>query len=547
MAKKNRPRSGSLGYKPKVKAERPYPNIEEWEDTDEEKPLGFAGYKAGMTRVLMVQNEEGPSKGQESAMPVTILEAPPLRVYGARFYTEDINNGETVYTEAWTDSPSPELQKATDIPKNGNMDNLGIINPRQIQLYDRQDNNHNWILRENSDTGEMIIRRTDGQTGNNKITITQEQTTLNTELYIEESIASNLQLQDNQLINSETNQVLFGDNINLQNTNNIEGVENLEVDTINNQDVQDLSSQNLEEVLNEGNDAGAKDITNVQNLGVGGESNPDDQLDVDGNANIEGDLDVGREVYAEGGITVPELKGEADNCREIKNNAPWADSGVYNITPGNQELEVYCDMDFNGGGWTLIHISRSNFGDNRFYNAAYDDTFQNHNMDQGEVLTPDREKSGARMHIDMFDDLPDNEADYYLRFYRVMDDGRSGTGEILFKFPEDKSRQEIWDSVYAGNRRSFDGDQYEIWDWENSQWDTVNVDGNNENFHEQIRPDGSDWYHTSKPDYQGNGGTSDDSWNRYDALDASWVRGFYEPTGNCQNGCNYDVVYHYAK
>ena len=136
MADKNRPRSGSLGYKPKVRAHRPYPGIEEWEDTDEEKPLGFAGYKVGMTRVLMVQNEEGPDKGQETACPVTILETPPLRVYGARFYTEDINSGKQVYTEAWTDSPAPELQKATDIPKSGNLDNLEKAKEHSEELTD---------------------------------------------------------------------------------------------------------------------------------------------------------------------------------------------------------------------------------------------------------------------------------------------------------------------------------------------------------------------------------------------------------------------------
>jgi len=40
MSQKNRPRSGSLGYKPKVRAERMYPEIDKYEDTDEQKPLG---------------------------------------------------------------------------------------------------------------------------------------------------------------------------------------------------------------------------------------------------------------------------------------------------------------------------------------------------------------------------------------------------------------------------------------------------------------------------------------------------------------------------
>ena len=124
MSDINVPRSGSLGFKPKVRADRIYPDIDNWKETDEQKPLGFAGYKVGMTRVVMIDDQEGATKGQEVAEAVTILEAPPLRVYGARFYTEDPNTGKQVFTEAWTESPSKELQNAVDLPKDGNLDNL---------------------------------------------------------------------------------------------------------------------------------------------------------------------------------------------------------------------------------------------------------------------------------------------------------------------------------------------------------------------------------------------------------------------------------------
>ena len=124
MADVNVPRSGSLGYKPKVRADRVYPDIDNWPEADEPAPLDFPTYKAGMTRVLHVDDTEGATQGQEVATPVTVLEAPPARVYGARFYTYDPNHGKQVMTEAWTESPSPELQRATDIPKDGNLGNL---------------------------------------------------------------------------------------------------------------------------------------------------------------------------------------------------------------------------------------------------------------------------------------------------------------------------------------------------------------------------------------------------------------------------------------
>lgn len=136
MPKKSRSRSGSLGFKPKVRAKRMYPEVSTWEESEEQKPLGFAGYKVGMTRVLMVDDTEGATKGQEVAEAVTILEVPPLRVYGARFYTEDINTGKHVFTEAWTESPSKELQRAVDIPKEGNMDNLEEAKDKSERLTD---------------------------------------------------------------------------------------------------------------------------------------------------------------------------------------------------------------------------------------------------------------------------------------------------------------------------------------------------------------------------------------------------------------------------
>ncbi|WP_414837818.1 50S ribosomal protein L3 [Candidatus Nanosalina sp. VS9-1] len=136
MSKKNRPRSGSLGYKPKVRAERMYPEIDNYEDTDEQKPLGYAGYKVGMSRVMMVDDTEGATQGQEVAEAVTILEAPPLRVYGARFYVEDPNSGKQVFTEAWTESPAKELQRATDIPKDGNMENLEKAKEHSDRIVD---------------------------------------------------------------------------------------------------------------------------------------------------------------------------------------------------------------------------------------------------------------------------------------------------------------------------------------------------------------------------------------------------------------------------
>ena len=86
MGRISRPRRGSLAYSPRKRAKSIVPKIRTWPREQEVRMLGFAGYKVGMTHVLMLDDTPGITKGKEIFMPVTIVEAPPLIVYGIRAY-----------------------------------------------------------------------------------------------------------------------------------------------------------------------------------------------------------------------------------------------------------------------------------------------------------------------------------------------------------------------------------------------------------------------------------------------------------------------------
>ncbi len=124
MADKNHPRRGSLGYKPQRRAGRPYPTLTPPEETEAGEPVGFAGYKAGMTRVLRIDDEyESPTKGQEVADAVTVVEVPPLAVYGIRAYGVT-PEGENPLTEVYADNISSDLERAAVVPDRTDVSTL---------------------------------------------------------------------------------------------------------------------------------------------------------------------------------------------------------------------------------------------------------------------------------------------------------------------------------------------------------------------------------------------------------------------------------------
>jgi len=76
-----------MAFRPRKRAESQVPKVY-WPSLVEKRVLGFAGYKAGMIQIACIDDSDSPTKGQEVVTPATVIEVPPLVVYGIRGYKE---------------------------------------------------------------------------------------------------------------------------------------------------------------------------------------------------------------------------------------------------------------------------------------------------------------------------------------------------------------------------------------------------------------------------------------------------------------------------
>ena len=126
MPTPSNPRKGSKGFGPRKRAASEVPRFRSWPEADGEPSLqGFAGYKAGMTHVMMVNDHpDSPLEGTTESVPVTIVETPPLRVAAVRTY-RDTPYGKRPITEVWTDELDEETERAVAQPDEaGDIDEL---------------------------------------------------------------------------------------------------------------------------------------------------------------------------------------------------------------------------------------------------------------------------------------------------------------------------------------------------------------------------------------------------------------------------------------
>jgi large subunit ribosomal protein L3 len=101
---------------PRVRAKRIYPKVKGFSNAKDAVLQGFAGYKVGMTHIIITDgNKNSMTKGEDITLPVTVVECPPLKIIGVRFYKKRYKS-----IQPQTDilaKPDKELARKLNVPK----------------------------------------------------------------------------------------------------------------------------------------------------------------------------------------------------------------------------------------------------------------------------------------------------------------------------------------------------------------------------------------------------------------------------------------------
>lgn len=115
--KKQNPRHGSMQFWPRVKAKKSHARVSSWSG-DNQSLLGFAGYKVGMTHLMLIDNRATTkTKGKEIFCPATIIECPPLKAASIRFYQNS-----KALSQITAQKLDKEISSRIKIPKKNDFD-----------------------------------------------------------------------------------------------------------------------------------------------------------------------------------------------------------------------------------------------------------------------------------------------------------------------------------------------------------------------------------------------------------------------------------------
>ena len=117
MPSTHNPRRGTMQFWPRKRASRLTARVRTWAPSKEAKPLGFPGYKAGMTHVVVAdKRQHSLTKGEEIPFPVTVIECPPIKVVAISFYA-NAYGGIRLANTILAPSLDKNVRRAFPIPK----------------------------------------------------------------------------------------------------------------------------------------------------------------------------------------------------------------------------------------------------------------------------------------------------------------------------------------------------------------------------------------------------------------------------------------------
>lgn len=117
MGKAHNPRRGSVQFWPRKRARMNIARVRSWANETKAKPLGFIGFKAGMTHIQVIDNRaKSTTKGEKLNLPSTIIECPPMVVAGVTFYKSSIYGKRKIATFL-APKLTKELSKTITLPK----------------------------------------------------------------------------------------------------------------------------------------------------------------------------------------------------------------------------------------------------------------------------------------------------------------------------------------------------------------------------------------------------------------------------------------------
>lgn len=124
-----------MGVWPRKRAKKMYARVRGWTSQrfDKALPLGFAGYKAGMTHVMGIDNgKTSLTKKLEIRLPVTVVECPPIKIFSIRFYRKNSYGIEVA--EDFLIKPSKGVERKVTLAKEyKDAASLGSKNPDEFE------------------------------------------------------------------------------------------------------------------------------------------------------------------------------------------------------------------------------------------------------------------------------------------------------------------------------------------------------------------------------------------------------------------------------